>query len=205
MNETANPRTSLAVLDNAPAPEFLKDELAQLASLPESAIAELWTVLEIALPEPLSPSVNEAVDAFCAAHSVPQPVVARSLRTLRFLLRAAARTNTPKATLLADVRAVAGAGVDVAETIVGRYYAPAMAKLESEIATRTLAGHGKLLTDFEWRLETITASSQGRGLKVPLVTLTFRYDEGGQHHALTLQTVPSVARKLRDALSSFLG
>lgn len=169
-------------------------------------MAELWTVLELALPEPLSPSVDKAVDAFCAAHAVPQPVVARSLRTLRLLLRAAARTNTPKATLLADVRAAGGgSGVEVAETIVGRYYAPALAKLESEIATRTLAGHGKLLTDFEWRLETVTASSQGRGLKLPLVTLTFRYDEGGQHHSITLQTVPTVARKLRDALSAFLG
>lgn len=193
------------MLDNAPAPDFLKDDLAQLASLPDAAVAELWTVLEVALPEPLCASVDKAVDAFCAAHSVPQPVVARSLRTLRFLLRAAARTNAPKATLLVDVRATGGAGVEAAEAIVGRYYAPAMAKLESEIATRTLAGHGKLLTDFEWRLETITASSQGRGLKVPLVTLTFRYDEGGQHHSMTLQTVPSVARKLRDALSSFLG
>lgn len=88
--------------------------------------------------------------------------------------------------------------------MLGRFYAPAMAALSSEINTRTLLSHGRVLTDFDWRVSRVTSSNIGRGLELPIITLTLKYQEAGESKAMTFDAIPSVLHKLRQAIEGLL-
>ncbi len=196
--------TPLSMLDGKAAPEWLAGDLAALSELPQAAREELWQVLEPAIAEPMPKSAEALLGEFCARHRVPQATLSRVLRGLRFLYRAAAQTASPKSKLEDDLRSLLGEQAALALSLVGRYHAPALAVLSGEIHTKTLLAHGKVLTDFEWKVSKVSASTHGRGLELPVVTLTLKYQEDGQQRSITLEAIPSTIAKLRDVLGALL-
>ncbi len=196
--------TKLSMLEGREGPEWLSSDLAQLAELPAAARDELWPIVEPAIAEPMPVAAEARLSEFCARHRIPAAVLSRSLRAVRFLYRTAAQTGSPKNKLEDDVKALLGDGAAIPLALVGRFHAPAMATLSSEIHTKTLLGHGKVLTDFEWRLSRVTTSTHGRGLELPVVTLTLKYQEGGKAKTITFDAVPSVLKSLRNVLDGLL-
>lgn len=192
------------MLGGAPAPEWLASDLALLSELPAGAQAELWPAIEATLEESVSKAQEALLGELCKRHELDPLLLGRCLKAVRFCLRTAAQTASPKAKLLADVRALLGERAVAAEALLGRHYAPAMARLEAEINAKTLSLQGKVLTGLEWSVSTVSASSFGRGLKLPVVTLTLRYQEDGAARSITLSALPTIARRVRDALSSLL-
>lgn len=195
---------ALSMLGGAPAPEWLAPQLALIAELPPTAQEDLWPAIEATLDEVVSKAQEASLGEFCKRHSTDPLVLGKCLKAIRFLYRTAAQTASPKQKLQADIRALLGERAAVAEALLSRHFAVAAARLEAEISTSTLGIQGKVLTGFDWSISTIGASSFGRGLKLPLVTLTFRYVENGESRSITLSALPTLARRLRDGLSSFL-
>lgn len=196
--------TPLSMLEGKAAPEWLAGDLAALAELPQAAREELWQVLEPAIAEPMPKSAEALLGEFCARHRVPQGTLSRVLRGLRFLYRAAAQTHAPKNKLEDDVRTLLGADAALALSLVSRFHAPALAVVTGEIHTKTLLAHGKVLTDFEWKISKVSASTYGRALELPVVTLTLKYQEAGQSKSISLDAIPSTIAKLRDVLGALL-
>jgi hypothetical protein len=196
--------TPLSMLEGKAAPEWLAGDLAALSELPQAAREELWQVLEPSIAEPMPKSAEALLGEFCARHRVPQATLSRVLRGLRFLYRAAAQTHAPKNKLEDDVRSLLGEGAALALSLVGRFHAPALAVVTGEIHTKTLLAHGKVLTDFEWKVSKVSASTHGRALELPVVTLTLKYQEAGQSKSITLDAIPSTIAKLRDVLGALL-
>lgn len=194
----------LSMLDGAAGPEWLAEDLATLAELPPSVHEELWTAIELSIVDPMPKVAESFLTELCTRHAIEPALLARALKAIRYMYRAAAQTASPKGKLQDDVRAILGGRAAAAEAILGRHFTPAVARLEGEINQKTLVGHGKVLTDFEWRLATITASTHGRNLKLPVITLTLKYEEEGRSHAITLNALPSVLRRLREMLGGLI-
>ncbi|MFO0554675.1 MAG: hypothetical protein U0271_40230 [Polyangiaceae bacterium] len=194
----------LSMLANAPAPEWLAPQLALLTELPPAAREDLWPAIEATLDESISKAQEASLGEFCKRHSLDPLLLGRALKAVRFLYRTAAQTDSPKQKLQADVRALLGEHAAVAEALLTRHFALATARIEAEISTNTLGMQGKVLTGFDWSIATVGASSFGRGLKLPVVTLTLRYVENGASKSITLAALPTLVRRLRDGISSFL-
>ncbi|MFO0554697.1 MAG: COMM domain-containing protein [Polyangiaceae bacterium] len=191
----------LACLGGVEAPDWLGPDLQCIARLPDSARAELWTALEAALPDPMRPEAEAKLDEFQSRHGGDASMLVRALKAARVLYREAARRDLDKAKLMADVRSLGGEHAAVLESVLGKYHAPAASFVRSELYAKTLAGHGKILTDLEWRTEIVASSNHGANLKLPLVTLTLHYEENGARQAITLTALPSLVQQLRDALT----
>ena len=194
----------LACLGGAPAPPELADDLQALAALPENAQQALWRMVEPILPDPVPQSATALLESIANELGVSPREIARVASAVRALYRFAAKVDLPPADLEADVRALAGAHGERVVPIVMASAELARARIQPELLQRSVAAHGKVLLDADWRLDLVTSSSLGRGFKLPLVTLTLHYEEHGKRSAITLQVLPSVLRRVKDMLASIV-
>lgn len=161
-------------------------------------------MVEAILPDPVPTRARAVVEAYGREHGVEPDEVGRVASAVRALLRFATRTDISMDALRADVRTLAADRAEAVLDVVGPLFEPLRARIQAELAAKTVTGHGKVLTDFEWRLETISASSVARGLRVPLVTLTLRYEEAGATKTVTLHALPTILKRLKDALAKIV-
>ncbi|MCK6592439.1 MAG: COMM domain-containing protein, partial [Polyangiaceae bacterium] len=57
--------------------------------------------------------------------------------------------------------------------------------------------HGKLCESIEWRIDTVTSSSRGDKIQLPIVWLTLGYREGERRDRISLQLTPEAVQSLR--------
>jgi len=192
---------ALACLDGIEAPAGLAGDLACFGALPRSARDAFSPVLDVVLAEVMPPGAETRLASLAEEIKADSLAVTRAAMAFRLLLRGAARTDLSLERLEVDVRAVAPDSADAVLELVCRVFEPVKARIQSELLTRTVKDHGKVLADFEWRLDTITASSHGRGFRLPMVTLTLKYEENGRGEAITLHVLPTMLKKLKATLS----
>ncbi|HTJ81727.1 MAG TPA: hypothetical protein VL400_08370 [Polyangiaceae bacterium] len=190
----------LACLDGLEAPPGLAADLVCLAELPAPAKEAFAPVLDLVLADVVQPGTEARLAALAEERGADPVALTRAAMAARLLLRAAARTDVGLEQLEADVRGLVPGAAEAVLAVLGRSFEPAKARIQSELLARTVKDHGKVLADFDWRLETITQSSHGRGFRLPLVTLTLRYEENGRQEAITLHVLPTVLKKLRAVL-----
>ncbi len=196
----APPSARLHSLRGDSPPAGVAADLRGVLTLPVAAQQRLWEVLGPSLRDPVPTGVGEQVVLFCAAHGVREAELAPAIRACRFLLRGAAAEDLSPARFAEDLAALAGEdGAALGEVLLPGYEA-ARAHVRGELLRRSLADHGKLLEGAEWRLDTASAGSRGKNLRVPVVNLTLSYREADSVERLTLQLTPDVLRSLRALL-----
>lgn len=198
---TVPPR--LASLPGREPPADLGADLARLARLPASARERLWEALGPSLSEPLPASVEGLLDAFCAAHGAGGDELARALKACRFLIREASRVDLPREAFVEDLARLGAPGEVQSALAAG--YERGKAFVRAEMVRAALVDHGKLLLSAGYRVDTIHASADARGLQAPVVLLTLRYQEGKAEGQLTLQVLPETLRQLRALCDQILG
>lgn len=202
MSDALEPRpasepTRLHALAGAAAPTWLARDLACVFELPSDACARLWEVLEPSLDEVIDARTERALDAFTRGFEIPSEKLASTVRSLRFLLRAAAHISLAKALFLDDVAALVGSAAHPSLRAVVERYDDALARVRSEIIGRTLSDHGNLVTSLGWRLDKVGASNHGEPVGVPIAMLSFTYRFGDKEERISLQILPEKLRELR--------
>jgi hypothetical protein len=187
----------------SPSPEIVAD-LLQVLALPAPAQERLWDVLGPSLFDPIPREVEARIGAFVRAYGAASEPLTRALRASRVLIREAAARNLGRDKLAEDLVAVAGGAPDLARIVLADYER-GKADVQLEAARRTVAEHGKVLESFKWRLDVLSASDRGRGLKLPVVTLTLHYREGDRTDSLTVQVLPDLLKQLRGVCDRILG
>lgn len=194
--------TKLHCLDGGLAPPELAADLSRLQRLPAPAQGRFWDALGPSLREPMPRAVEERLEAFCQQLGADPDDLAPLLRACRFLLRAAAHLDLPRARFAEDLAALTDDAATREILLAG--YEKATAVLRREILESTLAEHGQHLVGVDWRLDTINASQHGRSLASPVGVLTLRYRQGNREERLTLQALPDVLQQLQRACAELL-
>lgn len=176
-------------------PEIVED-LLRIRELPASARARFWEALGPSLSDPIAPEVEGLLDRFVARHGADAGALAPALKAARALVRRASAIDLDAARFAEDLVALSAGAADLGEVLLPGYE-KARALLRAEIARRAVADHGRLLENVAWRVDRLSASDQGSGLSLPVVTLTLHYREGGRQERISVQVLPDVLAEIR--------
>jgi len=201
----------LACLEGAPAPPQLAADLLRLGALSDHARARLGEVLGHVLPDPVGAGAEEQLRGYAERHGVDPRELGQALRAARFLVRAAARIDLAAAAFVEDLRLLARAAEaerEAEELLVASLspqFEPAKALVLREAASRSIAGHGKVLLGVDWRVDRVIGSSEARSLSTAVAWVTLHFEEHGKKEAVSFQATPAMLEALRAACGSALG
>jgi hypothetical protein len=188
---------------DGPAPEGLADDLRLLSELPAEAQRALWRVCAQVLMDPVPSGAPDFLAAEARTLGVDGTSFARAVSAMRALYRQAVQRDVSRE-LFADDLATLTGGDPVVSTLLLSSYELARVRVQAELSGKALTSHGKVLIDVDWRLSLITQSSQARGLKLPLITLTLHWEEHGVRGATTYDVLPTVLKRVKDTLAQIV-
>ena len=186
-------------------PPELREDLRQLLALPAPVRERFWEILARCLDSDPNDEEQQAIVAICREHGADPQLLALPVRGGRFLILNAARAALTKEAFVEDLaRLLDDAALPDGIACLGTCYDRAVPVLRSAIIARTIADHGKLTDDVNWRVDKIINSEHGDGVNVPVAVLTFRYREGDRTERITLHLLPDQLNKLKDACLQML-
>lgn len=194
----------LHCLAGQPASAEIVAHARRLVQWPEPARRRFWDVLGPSLAEPIPKSVAPLYGKYADAHGLDADSLAFALKAARALVRQASALDVPPERFAEDLTALAGGGREIADAILPGY-ARAKQQIRTEIASRTVVDHGRVLESFRWRLDVLASSDRGIAMKLPVLTLTLHYREGSRREQLSLQVLPHVLEQLRAVCQHVLG
>jgi hypothetical protein len=190
------PAVRLYALGGEVAPPQIVADLQAVLRLPERARAHFWEALGPCLKEPLTPQIEELLTGFCRAFEAPDADVGSAIRACRFLLREASIRNLSPSAFADDIARLSGGSKELTSILLAGFEA-AKKVVRSEIVAASLADHGKLCETIEWRVDTVSTSSRGDKIQIPVVWLTLGYREGERRDRISLQLTPEAVQSFR--------
>lgn len=195
MDATPGP-LELHSLGGGAAPPDLAGDLRRLLRLPPEGLGKLWQVLGPCLAETISPETEKLLDVFCAAYRISDDDLGRAVKACRFLIQSAAKLDVPGERFAEDLARLCPDAPVIAEVLLAGY-AQAKATIRNAVALSALLGHERLLTNVEWRVDTIETSDRGARIRLSVVMLTLHYREGAEAGRITLQVLPEMMGQLK--------
>lgn len=193
----------LASLGGGLATPKLAQSLCRYLALPDDVRAELLELVPPLLAGAPPDECRERTRALVERHALAAPEVTRALDALHFLVVQAAGVDLDEQGFAEDLAALASEARDGRAELNARY--PELKKCARERALReTVLEHGAVLSDVDWRIDKVQASSHGRGFDFPLVNLTLHYREGERTERITLQAFPDDLATLRSLCDHLL-
>jgi hypothetical protein len=201
---TKHPPLALHALRGQEVPPDLADDLRRLVAMPPEAVGKFWQALGPCLADKISGETERLLDVFCSAYRLSGDDLARAIKACRFLIQSAARLDVPAELFGADLEELCPEAPALRDLLLAGYE-PAKRQIREGIVVGALVGHGKLLVDAEWRIDTIEASERGSKLRTRVAMLTLHYHEGTEVGRVTLQVLPDMMGKLRGICEEVLG
>ncbi len=198
MNDSAKgDSAALRALGGKLAPPKLGPDLRKLRDFSSEAKREIWNALGPSLDEPMTAAAEVALSEYCRRHALDDVVLAAVISAARFLVRESARQRLSQSDFEDDVRDLSKDSGVVQALGVG--YRKALAHLSAGFAARSVAAHGRVLRQIDWRLERVVASSEARVLDVPVARITLTTDGPEGVSSVSLQLDLTTVQKLREA------
>jgi hypothetical protein len=179
------------------APPELVEDAGKLLALPPSARQHLWDLLPSILEDPMPREIEGAVDRFVKAHKIAGGDAARALRAARILIREASVLDVGREKLAEDLTRLSGGTSALGDLLLPGFDRAKM-RIRGDIVRATLADSGKVLESIGWRIDVLSHSDRGAGLRMAVVTLTLRYRSEGKLEQISLQVLPDLLNELRN-------
>jgi hypothetical protein len=202
MTEVAPPL--LFAFDGKAAPEELAPALRGLLELPAEVRGELGPLLGPCLEPMPDDQLDNRIARICRRHELDPRVAGPGFKGVALLFRSAAAVACEPEQLSQDLRALDIAVGDALDALLLPLYQEAYPQLRMQIVRDSIAAHGRVLTNIEWRVDTLGASNRGRKLEVPVALMTFAYQEAGRNDRFTMQLLPDAVVQLRDICDHLL-
>lgn len=195
----SEPGPRLASLGGRPAPAELVSAVRSLESMPAEPRRVLWRLLGPALDEPPPEGTTALGEAFAREHELNPGRLAMVVAGCRELMRAAVALGVDRESFARDLDRLAGEGSHAKAVLLAGFSA-AERRLTREYLRRAVERHGRHAADFEWRVDHVAATDYSRGLRAPVLTVTFDCAGTSGHERITLQLLPDVAARLQKVL-----
>lgn len=201
--EPTKQQTTLNCLEGQPAPPVVIEGWKQLCALPRTCRESFRLLLESVLMNPENATNKELILLFSKEHDVPPESLWSAMGCCELLLKQAAALDLPQDRFRQDIEALTGGSPDDLGQFILTRYPDAIEGLRRQILLESLAGHGKVMTGLQWRLDTLKHSSKGNNLNTDIVLLTLSYREGQNENSITLQLTEDAARQLKKFCDRF--
>lgn len=201
--EEAKP-ISLNAFEGRSGPAEIHDAWTAYLGFDEALRTEFPVLLRGILENPEHESNDGRFKAFCTHFEVSTDDLSGVVSGMNLLLLHATAAALPPEGLLEDLMQLGAKDASVCQPVVSMY-AEMQPLLRGRLIERSLADHGRLLVGVGWRVDELKISDRGAALDTPIMHLTLRYREGDETSRISLQLVPEMARRLRDACARVVG
>lgn len=199
----ANGPAVLNALGGQPAPEPVVAGWKRFLGMPTRARQEFVELLTRSVVEADESELVRAVEGFAGESGVARDDVVGALQACQFLLHRAAAIDLNPERFAEDLQALSPDSEAGALRLVGTRYGPLKERIREELFLQSLADHGKVLVDLDWRMDSVKASDRAVGLEGPVVFLTLRMRDADGVERTTVQLTPPAIRKLRSFVQRF--
>lgn len=187
---------------NGVPPEGVLAGLRALRGLPRGAQQNLWHLIEPELDESDPAEQRQRYELYAHRFEANLSHVLAAARTCAYLLRRAAEMNLSKAAFASDLERISGSDRAALELLEPRFESIRDA-LRIRLLEDTLADHGNVLVDFDWRIDEVRVSNHGEMLGIPVVFMNLKYRHGTEQKQLPLQLTPSAIASLKEFWTRF--
>jgi len=187
-----------------PATPDLAIDLRTWSMLPPQCRKSFWDLLLPNLAPTPEPAITTRVRELMTQLEVSPQQVAPSLKACRRLFRSAAKFAVPPEAFGEDCAALLGDELEL-RSLLQRWYSDALPILRQELEESSLVEHGATASDLSWRVSMVTRSQRGAAINRVLATMTFEYLEGKERKHFTLNLLPEMVLRLRDACDEIIG
>lgn len=191
---TAEPSIAFNCFGGQTAPSIVVDGWHRLAAFPPAAWEPFWLLLAPVLLQPGSPTHQNLIAMLGQQYSIAPDAMLAAIRCCELLLKQAAALDLTEAQFRQDLESLGGPA-ELTGFIQARF-SETKQLLRRQILMDSLAAHGKVMTDLEWRLDNVLHSSKGNRLGTEIVLLTLHYLEGRTPGSVTLQLTREAAQML---------
>lgn len=192
---TTEPSIVFCCFGGQTAPPVVAEGWRRLAAFPRAAWEPFWLLLAPVLLQPGSPTHPNLLAMFGQQHGIAPDAMLAAIRCCELLLKQAAALDLTETQFQKDLESLGGPA-ELTGFIQARF-PETKQLLRRQILMDSLAAHGKVMTDLEWRLDNVLHSSKGNRLGAEIVLLTLHYQEGRTSGAVTLQLTREAAQMLR--------
>ena len=191
------PPPALRLLGGNPAPPELLRSWATLDSLDAETRGEIIEHARACALGIAPADLPATLEGIAARQDRSAGEIGECLAMVQQVLARAAAVDLDRMSLQLDLRALAGAGAidDVLDL-----FEETRDLLRSRLQEEAIARHGKLLTDVDWRLDTVHRSRGTENVDVQVLWLTLEYAEDGQRRTFSIQVTQPGLEKLRGLL-----
>ena len=172
--------------------------------LPEAAQKRFWEVLAVYLRPSIDDEGQAVIVKFCSDHELAFEQVAPAIRATRLLFEEAARSAIALDAFASDLSTLLPDDGSAAAALLLPWLEDWLPRLRDQLVRRTIADHGKLVTDTRWRVQRITSSDRGLGIGTSIGVLTFTYAEGAREERISLHMTPEQLNSVRSAVDAML-
>ena len=175
-----------------------------LCSFPRRVWEPFWHILPPVLLNPTNAANKELITLFCKEQKVPPESMLAAMGCLELLLKQAAALDLPEEKFQQDLEAIAAGNAEELIQFVRDRFPNAKQGLREKIFQESLAAHGKVMIDLEWRVDKVRHSSRGKNLNAEIVLLTLHYREDRKEDKITMQLSKEAAGKLSAFCDRFI-
>lgn len=185
-----------------PPPEPVVRGWAHLVSMSTSVQQAFTEILTESVTEPDEAVLSRSLAGFCETHRVDQEEAFTALKACQFLLHRASALDLDGERFAEDLRKLSGEEMGALRLVASRYE-PLKRRVREELLVQTLADHGKVLTDLDWRVDNVSSSDRAVGLNAPVVFLTLHVRDAGSSERMTVQLTTRSINMLRQFCQRF--
>lgn len=200
---TVEPRTSekqqppaLHCCQGEPAPDGVVEGWAHLLSLRTSAQQAFVELLTTSIVEPDERALEAMLARFCESHDIEPGAVLGALTACQFLLQRSAALDLEAHLFMDDLQKLSPDDAGGLRLIASRYL-PLKQRIREHLLEQSLADHGRVLVDLDWRVDHVTSTDRAVNLDTPVVFLTLRLRDAERDERVTMQLTARSIRMLR--------
>jgi hypothetical protein len=197
-------RPKLKVFQGREAPEPVIRGWASFMALPTSAQQGFMELLTVTVTESDEGAIHRAIQAFSEGQALDVEAVGAALAATQTLLRQAAALNLEGADFVQDLQELSGEDTRTPRIMASRY-GPLKERVRETLLLQTLADHGKVLVDLDWRVDRVTSSDRLAGPEATVVLLSLTLQDAGGMERVSVQLTPQSVKLLQGFCNRFSG
>lgn len=185
-----------------PAPEGVVQGWGTLLAMRTSGQQAFVELLASSIVEPDERSLEAMLAGFCDAHDMQPEAVLGALKACQFLLQRSAALDLDAQLFIDDLQSLSSDDASGVRLVASRYL-PLKRRIREHLLEQSLADHGNVLVDLDWRIDHVGSTDRAVNLNVPVVFLTLRVRDADRTERITLQLTARSVQMLRQFSQRF--
>lgn len=199
---TPRQRPKLKIFQGREVPEPVLQGWASFMALPTSVQQGFMELLTATISESNEGAIHRAIQSFSQQQGLDPDGVGGALAATQTLLRQAAALDLEAADFVQDLQELSGEDSRTPRIMAARF-GPLKERVRETLLLQTLADHGKVLVDLDWRVDRVTSSDRLAAPDATVVLLSMTLQDAGGVERVSVQLTPQSVKLLQGFCNRF--